>query len=83
MEKIYKGLALDFLYAWGYCHLEKDSLLHNCSQRTHTNVAVASYIEVKTIKPMPPTPHLQCPFAFKNTCILRLSEGQAVKPSNL
>jgi hypothetical protein len=84
MAKIYKGLTLDCLYAWGYCYLEKDSLLHNnCSQRKRKNIAVTSYINVTTIKPLPPTPHLQCPLTFKNTYMLRLSEGQAVKPSNL
>jgi len=80
MAKIYKGLNLGCLYAWGYSHLEKDSLLHNnCRQRRRTNIAVLSYGEVITIHPLPPTPHVQCPLTFKNTCMLILSEGQAVE----
>ena len=80
MAKIYKGLILDSLYAWGYSHLEKDSVLHNiCRQRKRTNVAVLSYVELITINPFLPKPHVQCPLTFKNICMLRLSEGQAVE----
>jgi hypothetical protein len=80
MAKIYKRLNLDCLYAWGYSHLEKDRLLHNnCRQRGRTNLAVLSYVEVTTINPLPPKPHVQCSLTFKNTCMLRLSEGQAVE----
>jgi hypothetical protein len=80
MAKIYKGLNLDCLYAWGYSHLEKDSVLHNnYRQRRRINVAVLSYVEVTTINPLQPKSHVQCPLTFKNTFMLLLSEGRAVE----
>jgi hypothetical protein len=57
-----------------------DSVLHNtCRQGRRANIAVASNIKVTTINLLLHTPHVKYPLTLKNTCILLLSQGQAVE----
>ena len=80
MVKIYKGLNLDCLYAWGYFHLEIDRLLHNnCKKTRRRNIAEANHVEVTTTKSLSPTPHVQYPLTFKISSMILLSEGEAAE----